>query len=205
MSYVSSSVKEWHEKEDKKSPGLARLKEETFKVGNRVDVLHDGEWVVGTIIAKRLNGSKFDIIYDDGDEENNVDPLFMRFEMEGSRQDELETRSRQVKVLSDENIELTIKYNKLKEEHEKVARILTGAKDSIEIIKTLKQSIAKLEKEVQPCKELKEEIEELKQENLTYVRLIKELSTAQRASIKGGRKRKTKRNQNGPAIFSADF
>lgn len=144
-----------------------------------MDVWHDGEWVVGTIIAKRSNGSKFDIIYDDGDEENDVDPLFMRFEMK-------ETPRRatdQVKVLSDENLALTMKYNKLKEENEKIRKISTGAKDSMEIIQRLKQSIVKLERELHDSRE---EIETLKQEKESHIRLIDELSREQRSTIKAG-------------------
>jgi len=151
----TSSLKEWYEEQDKKSPGVSRLTGEMFKVGNRVDVWHHGEWVVGTIIAKRSNGSKFDIIYDDGDEENDVDPLFMRFEMkETPIHNELRPRraTDQLKVLSDANLALTIKYNKLKED----------------------------------CKAIKEEVEKLKQEKESHIRLIDELSREQRSTIKAG-------------------
>ena len=140
------------------------MSDRSFTVGNKVDVwdpIH-GLLFVGTITKA---GPTFDIMNENGDQLNDVDPFYV---MKSERVEPI----RQVEMIrSKENEKLY---------HEKT----------------------ELEQKVQA---MAAEIEKLKQENLTYVRLIKELSTAQRASIKGGRKRKTKRNQNGPAIFSADF
>lgn len=179
MADGASSLKEWYEQQDMKSPGLAQIVSRDFKVGNRVDVWSEKEkeWVVGTIIAKKQKGSKFDIIYDRGDEDNDVDPLFIRLEVpsvltdrnEKHKLERYEPRSRrQVEILRDENQDLIIKYNKLKES-----------------LKTCEETMKFLTKE-----NIK-----LKQEKESYIRLIDELSSAQRTSIKAGT-RKNKRIKN---------
>jgi hypothetical protein len=197
------SLKEWYEQQDMQSPGLAQIVkrekekekpvEKLFKVGDKVEVWHPskGRQLVGTIIAKR-SGPKFDIINDDGDELHDVEPFYMTYYVGNEEpsyavkyKKSIEPRTRdEVKRLNDENRLLTIKYDTLREENRKSSeRCEQTLNDLFKENRKLHNEKKEVEKQVRDCEA---EVETLKQERDTHIRLIEELSTAQRATIKAG-------------------